>query len=160
MRLNNNKKAGFLYVLNSVVLLILYLGIAFFVFKHYQIHLFGWESILLISVPVLFVLVLLIRGRQIFEYDSDGEALNFRNRNILNFLNKPLRDEFPKYKLLKFEFVNALLFKRLYITISSKKNNLIILKYDVSYLSRKELTDLKISLSKVIKTNKEREKNS
>ncbi|WP_304342765.1 hypothetical protein [Chryseobacterium koreense] len=160
MRLNNSKNASFFYVLNSVVMLILFWGIAFFVFKHYRIHFFGWKSILLISVPVLFALVLLIRGRQIFEYDSDGEALNFRNRNIVSFLNKPLRDEFPKYKLLKFDIVNALIFKQLYITISSKKNKLIILKYDVSYLNRKELKDLKFSLSKVIKANQEREKNS
>ena len=95
-----------------------------------------------------------MRGRQIFEYDSDGEALNFKNKNVVLFLDKPLSDEFPKYKLKSYEIVNALIFKRLYVTISSKKSNAIILKYDVSYLSKKELNDLKLSLSKVTKNNK------
>lgn len=73
------------------------------------------------------------------------------------FLDKSLSDEFPKYKLKKLEVINAFIFRRLYVSISSKKTNMIILKYDISYLSKKELNDLKLSLNKVIKQNKERE---
>ncbi|KMQ72573.1 hypothetical protein [Chryseobacterium koreense] len=160
MRLNNSKKAKFFYFLSSLILMTLFLGAAFFVLEQYRFYILGWKSVLLIIIPALLALIFIFSGRQIFEYDSDGEALNFRNRNVLTFFNKPVRDEFPKYKLLQYEFVNILIFKRLYITISSKKNNLIILKYDVSYLTGKELKDLKFSLSKVIKANQEREKNS
>ena len=97
-----------------------------------------------------------LNGRQIFEYDSDGEAVHFRNRNIIPFLSKPLSDEFPKYKLIKYETVNMFFVKRLYITISSKSSGTTMLKYEISYLTRKEVSDLRMSLNKIIKANKER----
>ena len=109
---------------------------------------------LLLVIPLLLGLIFILRGRQIFEYDSDGEALNFKNRNVL-FYEKPISDEFPKYKLISYEVIDVLIFRKLYINVSSKKNKVITLKYDVSYLSKKELKDLKFSLSKVIKENQE-----
>jgi hypothetical protein len=51
-------------------------------------------------IPILFIVSFFIRGRQIFEYDSDGEAVNFKNRNIIPFLTNEARDEFPKYKII------------------------------------------------------------
>lgn len=142
--------------------MLLIAGIIGFLLERYKFDILGWESSFLIILPVLLLAIFFIRGRQIFEYDSDGEALNFKNRNIIFFLDKPLNDEFPKYKLMKYEVVNALIFKRLYITISSKKNNATTLKYDISYLTKKQLMDLKVSLSKVVRTNQEnkRETNS
>ena len=118
---------------------------------------FGNESILFVLLPVVLLILFLVRGRQIFEYDSDGEAVNFKNRNIIPFLSKEIRDEFPKYKILSYEVVNAIIFKRLYIKIKSKKEqrHAIILKYDISYLTDKEIKDLKFSLKKIIKANKE-----
>ncbi|MNT43425.1 hypothetical protein D3C72_1798960 [compost metagenome] len=102
------------------------------------------------------VLSLYFSGKPIFEYDSDGEALNFRNSHILYLLSKnDAKDEFPKYKLLKFSVFNAFIFKRLYIYISSKKSNVLILKYDISYLNNKQIKDLKFSLNKVTKANQE-----
>lgn len=109
---------------------------------------------LLIIVPSFLGLIFYLRGRQIFEYDSDGEALNFKNRNVL-FYQKAISDEFPKYKLVSYEIIDVLILQKLYINVSSKKNKVITLKYDISYLSKKELKDLKFSLSKVIKENQE-----
>ena len=68
---------------------------------------------------------------------------------------RDISDEFPKYKLKKYEVVNAIFFKRLYITISSKKQSTTTLKYEISYLTTKEIRDLKISLNKVLKVNRE-----
>lgn len=109
----------------------------------------------LVVLGLILHAILFIRGRQIFEYDSDGEALNFKNYNIISFLGKEAKDEFPKYKLRSYEVVNAIIFKRLYIYISSKKNNKIALKYDISYLTSREIRDLKNSLNRVLKQNKE-----
>lgn len=131
-------------------------GIAGFFLERYKFHILGWESYLLIIVPVCILFFFYAAGRQIFEYDSDGEALNFRNRNILPFIDKSVSDEFPKYKLLKYEVVSFFIVKRLYITISSKKNHSSILKYDISFLTKKEINDLKFSLNKVVKGNKEK----
>ena len=155
MRLNNRNKIGYFQFLSTFVVTLFLLGILLFFVEYYFYNLLlGWEALLLLIIPTLIIVIFYLRGRQIFEYDSDGEALNFKNRNVVLFLDKPLSDEFPKYKLKSYEIVNALILKRLYITISSKKSNAIILKYDVSYLSKKELNDLKLSLSKVTKNNK------
>lgn len=162
MRLNNRNKAGFYNFLMTLLVMAFVAGIVGFLLERFRFNVLGWESSFFIIIPAILLAIFYIRGRQIFEYDSDGEALNFKNRNIVLFLDKPLSDEFPKYKLLKYEVVDAIIFKRLYITISSKKNHSIILKYDISYLNSKQLNDLKISLSKVVRANQEnkRETNS
>ena len=153
MRLNNRNRTGYYQFLSTLVITIFLLGILLYFLDHYTADRLGMYAFLLIIIPTLMVVIFYWRGRQIFEYDSDGEALNFKNRNVVLLLDKPLSDEFPKYKLKKYEVVNAIVFKRLYVTISSKKRNAITLKYDVSYLTRKELNDLKFSLNKVIKQN-------
>lgn len=130
-------------------------GVAAFLLEYFVYDYMDWTQWLLLIFPMLLVMLFYFRGRQIFEYDSDGEALNFKNRNVFPFLDKTLSDEFPKYKLLSYEVINVGVLKRLYIIISSKKNNKLTLRYDVSYLTNKELNDLKFSLSKVIKGNKE-----
>lgn len=136
--------------------MLLCIGIVGFILEKYKFNILGGLSYLLIIVPLLLLILYYINGRQIFEYDSDGEALHFRNRNVVPFLSKPLSDEFPKYKLMKFDAIDLFFIKRLYITISSKNNGSTVLKYEISYLTKKEVNDLKFSLNKVIKANKER----
>lgn len=131
-------------------------GITGFFLEESRFNILGQESYLLIIIPVVLLGIFYLSGRQIFEYDSDGEALNFKNRNIIPFLDRPLSDEFPKYKLLKYEIVQLLFFKRLYITISSKNSGSTMLKYEISYLTKKEVNDLKFSLNKVVKANNEK----
>ncbi len=159
MRLNNRSKTGFYNFQATFLMVMLFLGIIVFLLERYKFDVFGEvASLFFIIIPVILLIIFYLRGRQIFEYDSDGEALNFRNRNVFPLLDKPLTDEFPKYKLLKYEIVNAFIFKRLYITITSKKSHSVILKYDISYLTRKETKDLKFSLSKIIRSNKEQQR--
>ena len=155
MRLSNRSKVPFYHFGLSVLVMLFVLGIVIYCIEEYKIQTLGNENLLLIAVPILLLFIFYLRGRQIFEYDSDGEALNFKNSNIISFLDKDVSDEFPKYKFLKYEVVNSILFKRLYITISSKKSNSVILRYDISYLKDKEIKDLKFSLNKVLKANKE-----
>ncbi|MGD1318365.1 hypothetical protein [Chryseobacterium sp. 2R14A] len=156
MRLSNRKKAPIYNFFNTFLLMMLSAGIIGFIFDEMRFNILGQKSIFLIIVPLLILVIFHLNGRQIFEYDSDGEALHFRNKNIIPFLNRALSDEFPKYKLIKFEMVSILFFKRLYITISSKNMGSTILKYDTSYLTRKEANDLKLSLNKVVKANTEK----
>lgn len=156
MRLSNRNKASVYNFISTLLLMIFFGGIALFIFEKFKFDFLGWESYLLIIVPLILLLIFYFSGRQIFEYDSDGEALNFKNRNVIALLNKPASDEFPKYKLLKYEVVDFFFYKRLYITISSKKGNAIVLKYDISFLTSKEIKDLKFSLNKVVKANREK----
>lgn len=155
MRLNNRNKAGFYNFISTTILLIFVFGCGAFFMELFKFDFLGkGTTALLIILPSFLGLIFYLRGRQIFEYDSDGEALNFKNRNVL-FYQKAISDEFPKYKLVSYEIIDVLILQKLYINVSSKKNKVITLKYDISYLSKKELKDLKFSLSKVIKENQE-----
>ena len=156
MRLSNRTKTPIYNFINTLLLMLLCIGIVGFILEKYKFNILGGISYLLIILPLVLLITYYVYGRQIFEYDSDGEALHFRNRNIVPFLSTPLSDEFPKYKLLKFDTINIFFIKRLYITISSKNNGSTVLKYEISYLTKKEVNDLKFSLNKVIKANKER----
>ena len=160
MRLSNRSRIpiyNFVLILINVLIVI---GLAGFILEKTRLAMFGNESVLFVLLPVVLLILFLVRGRQIFEYDSDGEAVNFKNRNIIPFLSKEIRDEFPKYKILSYEVVNAIFFKKLFVKIKSRKEHhqAIILKYDISYLTDKEIKDLKFSLKKIIKANKEANK--
>lgn len=155
MRLSNKNKAPVYNFIHTFILVCTLLGFIGFFLDHYKLRMFGWKAYFFIIIPVIALIIFYWRGRQIFEYDSDGEALNFKNRSVIPFMAHAASDEFPKYKLLKYEVVNAIIFKKLYITISSKKSHSLILKYDISYLTTKEIKDLKISLNRVVKANKD-----
>lgn len=156
MRLSNRNKVpvySFIYSLAGIVFI---LGIIAYILEINKFDIFGRKAWVLLAFPTLMSLFLYLLGRPVFEYDSDGEALNFRNNHILYLLSKKnAKDEFPKYKLIKFNLVNVFFFKKLYIYINSKKSHVVILKYDISFLSKKQVKDLKFSLNKVLKLNKE-----
>ena len=155
MRLSNRSRIPIYNFVLTLINVLIVIGLAGFILEKTRLAMFGNESILFILLPVVLLILFLVRGRQIFEYDSDGEAVNFKNRNIIPFLSKEIRDEFPKYKILSYEVVNAIVFKKLYIKIKSKKEHIAVLKYDISYLTDKEIKDLKFSLKKIIKANRE-----
>lgn len=155
MRLSNRSRLPIYNFVLTLINVLIVIGLAGFILEKTRLAMFGNESILFVLLPVVLLILFLVRGRQIFEYDSDGEAVNFKNRNIIPFLSKEIRDEFPKYKILSYEVVNAIVFKKLYIKIKSKKEHIAVLKYDISYLTDKEIKDLKFSLKKIIKANRE-----
>ena len=157
MRLSNRSRIPIYNFVLTLINVLIVIGLAGFILEKTRLAMFGNESILFVLLPVVLLILFLMRGRQIFEYDSDGEAVNFKNRNISPFLSKEIRDEFPKYKILSYEVVNAIFFKKLFVKIKSRKEHhqAIILKYDISYLTDKEIKDLKFSLKKIIKANKE-----
>lgn len=156
MRLSNRNRYIYFSFIYSLVGIAFILGSIAYVLEISKFDIFGKKAWVLLAVPCFLFLLLYLFGRPVFEYDSDGEALNFRNNHIIYLLSKKnAKDEFPKYKLLKYNVVNGLIFKRLYVYISSKKSHVIILKYDITYLSGKQIKDLKFSLNKVVKTNKE-----
>ena len=153
MRLSNRNKVSFYRIIHSSLLFFFTLGVIFFLIDRYRMNMMGSINFLLVLIPLLFLLGFHIKGRQIFEYDSDGETLNIKNWNINYIFTKKLSHEFPKYKIIKYEVLNFIILKRLFVTINSKKGHPLILKYDISFLTKKELKDLKYSLNKIVKTN-------
>ena len=110
MRLSNRSRIPIYNFVLTLINVLIVIGLAGFVLEKTRLAMFGNESILFVLLPVLLLILFLMRGRQIFEYDSDGEAVNFKNRNIIPFLSKEIRDAFPKYKILSYEVVNAIFF--------------------------------------------------
>lgn len=156
MRISNRKKIPVYHFIITFLIMMVVIGTIAFLLEEYKFDIMGLESYLLIVFPLFLLLFFFINGRQIFEYDSDGEAIHFRNRSIIPMMAKPLSDEFPKYKLVKYQVVTILFVKKLYITVTSKNGGSTMLKYEISYLSKIQVKDLKTSLSKVIEINKER----
>lgn len=156
MRLSNKNNTPVITFVYTIVGIIFILGVIGYLMEISKFDVLGNKAWILLLIPVLLLIPLYVMGKPLFEYDSDGEALNFRNSHILYiFSKKNAKDEFPKYKLVKFNIINGFIFKRLYIYITSKKNRVIILKYDITYLTRKQIKDLKFSLNKVVKANME-----
>lgn len=155
MRLNNRARVGAYRFFATLILVLFIIGCVVFLLEilHLKV-LTQWLGLILIGVSAVLGIIFVLRGRPIFEYDSDGEALHLKNSHILPF-SKALNDEFPKYKMLSFEVIDAVILRRLYVRISSRKNHPIILKYDISYLKEKEVQDLRTSLNKLIRTNQE-----
>lgn len=159
MRLSNRNKTPWYSFIYSFAGIILILWLIAFILEVNKFDVLGDKSWVLLFIPIVMFLFLYFSGKPVFEYDSDGEALNFRNCHILYLLSKnDAKDEFPKYKLIKYNIVNVFMFSKLYVYISSKKSNIVILKYDLTFLTKKEIKDLKFSLNKVVKVNSETRK--
>lgn len=95
---------------------------------------------------------------QLFEFDSDGETLNFKNNGV--FFSKFMeyrvkRAEFPKGKLLNFEVNDYGIYKSLKIYISSRrKKGPRTYTFNITFLSKKKKRGMIDSLNKVLVKNK------
>lgn len=116
------------------------------------------NSMVGVSVPFLLLgLIVYFRGHPRFEYDSDGEVLNITTEDP-NFkwlgalgINHV---EFPKRKLQSFRIARHFIKRTLKIQIKSKEGFTRKRSFDISFLSKQEVKDLKHSLNKVIHQNK------
>ncbi len=156
MKINNKKITLYIYIIYSII------GILFLLFlitELFPIRLFyQFPTYLLPLTGILLLIIVRYRGAPTFEYDSEGEAINFKNNDVaLPFINSSNKiSEFPKRKLTAYKVKSNFLKKVLEITIRSKKSatGYSKLKYDISYLSGKEVRGLKKSLDKILIENK------
>ncbi|APD07942.1 hypothetical protein UJ101_02443 [Flavobacteriaceae bacterium UJ101] len=157
MKINNKRIKSYI---QSIYLIIGLLFALFLITKLFPIRAFAHIPINIFPIIGLILLVITrYRGNQLFEYDSDGEALNFKNEDIVlsNFIASSKKSsEFPKRKLVSYKVKNSFLKRTLEITITSKKSStgFTKLKYDISYLKKTEIKGIKKSLDKVLEENK------
>ncbi|MDL1913217.1 MAG: hypothetical protein FDW93_01645 [Bergeyella sp.] len=152
MRISNRNKRVFYLLISPFLALLTFFCLFLFYFNKNRIERVDTVGVYTSAITIVLWILLFIRGKMIFEYDSDGEAFLFRNESIY-FNSSRGGDEFPKYKLLKFEILNLFFLKKLYITVSSKKKNRMILQYNISYLTRSQVKDLERSLGFVLEEN-------
>lgn len=155
MRFNNRKKIPVYSFIHTLLWMIFSAGAAAFFLEHYKFDVLGKESYLFLIVPTALLGIFYLLGRQVFEYDSDGEAVHFKNRSIMPLV-KPQSDEFPKYKVISYDIITFLFYKRLYVRISSKTSKSLVLKYEISYLGKRDISDLKRSLNKIVQANRQK----
>ncbi len=95
---------------------------------------------------------------QLFEFDSDGETLNFKNNGL--FFSKFMeyrvkRAEFPKPKLLDFKVSDYGFYATLKIYITSRrKKGPRSYRFNITFLSGKKKKGMIESLNKVLEKNK------
>lgn len=157
MRINSNRAYR---VLNFVYILCAFS----IVFDFIVLNIDGsWRGIYKTSPYAIGTLLFIIyRGLPVFNYDSDGEVLNFTAKEPnLSMLGKlaVTHFEFPKRKLASFRIKSYPFRRVLTVRIHSKHGGPKKQKVAISYLSKRELKDLKRSLSGVIARNKEKAKN-
>jgi len=114
----------------------------------------------MIGLIVLFMLFLYWLGHQHVEYDSDGEVINIRTKDIFwsrYFPKERIVMDFPKNKLISFKIEKSMFKKTLEMYVTSKRtaNGITKLKFNITFLNKSETNDLKRSLNKIIKNNKE-----
>lgn len=95
---------------------------------------------------------------QLFEFDSDGETLNFKNNGL--FFSKFMeyrvkRAEFPKTKLIDFKVSDYGIYSTLKIYITSRrKKGPRSYRFNITFLAGKKKKGMIDSLNKVLEKNK------
>lgn len=98
------------------------------------------------------------RIAQLFDFDSDGETLNFKNNGL--FFSKFMeyrvkRAEFPKGKLIDFKVRDFFIYSTLIIYIKSRrKKGPRKYTFNISFLNKKKKRGMIDSLKKVLDKNK------
>ena len=114
-----------------------------------------FDNNMLTILGISVILLVLYFGNQQFEYDSDGEVLIFRTRNVLLgdlFPRMNQLTEFPKRKLHSYR-TSGWIRKKLHIYITSKNHALIHRKFNITYLNIQDKRNLLRSLDRTLKNN-------
>lgn len=157
MKISNQKISPLLQLFYSILGLSIF-GFFLFLFLG-EFNFSDTKLYLCLGLAILLIIVLKTLGKPYFNYDSDGETINISNKKfslLPNNLNLVNRAEFPKEKLQSFKIKTFLFSKKLELYLHSKKahKNISKIKYDISYLNSKSVSDLKKSLNKIVNENK------
>lgn len=156
MRINNAKIRATIITVYFFLFLTVVVGMLVFgLFKEWLASRALEYALFLAFFAMLFFV--LYRMAKYFEYDSDGEALVVVSKGLIlsEFFNyRQKRVEFPKEKLLSYEFHDYIVYKSLYLYVRSNDGGQSKLKFNVTLVSPKKLKYLKISLTKIVKQNK------
>lgn len=150
MRLNNRKRIPLFNFLLAVINVSLIIFLIVLLLEETDFALFGTLHGALAVLPAA-ALAVFLRGRQVFEYDSNSDNVIIKNRGVVPFVRTPIYVEIDKSKVTSFS-VRGIFPRQLLLSV--KKNRTVEkLSFDLSYLNQKEVHDLKISLHRILKNN-------
>lgn len=157
MRFNNKKETRFIPSI-YIILVAVFLTNAFASLEiKYDDRPFNYASLIPNLIAILLAIYIFIAART-FDFDSDGETLNFKNNGLLlsGFMAYRMKStEVPKSKLCDFRIENYFFYKRLHIFITSRNSRgFRHYKYNITFLKAEKIKSLQQSLSKVLEYNK------
>lgn len=150
MKINNRRVKTAFYLYYLFLLLIVSLFYSVFTVVE-RMDNFRYEQRFLAGLVVSSIFFSLLRGKQLFEYDSEGEVLIFRQGWVMLsalFPNSRKLIEFPKRKLYDFRIVSLGIRKTLELTLKSSGKGKKRIKINITYLNSKEVYKLKQSLER------------
>lgn len=106
------------------------------------------------NIVVLLIGLYIHKIGQSFDFDSDGETLNFKNNGV--FFSKFMeyrvhKAEFPKRKLGKFKFKDFGVYSSLTIYIKSRRRKgFKKYTFNTTFVGRKKKREMVISLNKIL----------
>ena len=159
MKFNNRKETSIVPSIYMIVVAVFITNAFASVELKYDDVPFNYSSLIPNIIALVIGIYVFIVGKS-FEFDSDGETLNFKSNGLLvsQFMHyREKRTEVPKAKLQSFKIENYIIYKRLHIYLHSRnKIGYRHYKYNITFLSGKKIKSLKISLAKVLEKNKAR----
>lgn len=157
MRFNNRKETSIVPSIYIIVVAVFLTNAFASVEIKYDDVPFNYSSLIPNAVALVIAIYIFIVGKS-FEFDSDGETLNFKSNGLLvsKFMHyREQRTEVPKSKLQNFKVENYFFYKVLHIYINSRnRRGYRHYKYNITFLTGKKIKSLKISLAKVLEKNK------
>ena len=159
MKFNNRKETSIIPSIYIIVVAVFITNAFASVELKYDDVPFNYSSLIPNGIALLIGIYIFIVGKT-FEFDSDGETINFKSNGVLvsQFMHyREQRTEVPKSKLKDFKVENYFLYKRLHIFIHSRNSRgYRYYKYNITFLTGKKTKSLKMSLAKVMERNKAR----
>ena len=159
MKFNNRKETGIIPSIYIIVVAVFITNAFASVELKYDDVPFNYSSLIPNAIALLIGIYIFIVGKT-FEFDSDGETINFKSNGVLvsQFMHyREQRTEVPKSKLKDFRVENYFFYKRLHIYIHSRNSRgYRHYKYNITFLTGKKVKSLKMSLAKILEKNKAR----
>lgn len=159
MKFNNKKETGIVPSIYIIVVAVFITNAFASMELKYDDVPFNYSSLIPNAIALVVGVYIFLVGKS-FDFDSDGETLNFKSNGLLisKFMHyREQRTEVPKSKLQNFKVNNYLLYKVLHVYINSRnKRGYRHYKYNITFLTGKKTKALKISLAKVLEQNKAR----
>lgn len=159
MRINNKRIIPFIETLYALLFLAL-LAAVFLIVIPIGLIINIIPPYYLIAGVLFFIVIFSLMGHQHVEYDSDGEVINIRTKDVFwskYFPKKKITMDFPKNKLLSFRIHQSVFKRTLELIVTSKRTShgVTKLRFNITFLTKSETNDLKRSLNKIVKNNKE-----
>ena len=157
MKENNTSVIKIFKILNSLIVILIILNLLMYL----DILPYKYQFIPPYFTTIFIVVLILIcsrTGHHFYSIDTKGETLTFETKNLSLFSlfgSDTTKIDLPKYKLIKYEFENGIISKKLIFYINSRKNpaNQIKIKFRLAFIPKRNLNNILNELDQIVDSN-------